>query len=154
MKHRSAGLLLFRRDPDDLRFLLVHPGGPFWKNKDAGAWSIPKGEFDEDEDALAAALREFEEETGSRVSGEFIELQPLRMPTGKWLFIWALEHAFDVHSLHSNTFEMEWPPRSGRTIKVPEVDRAEWVITEEARIRLHKGQFAFIEQLLERLGEK
>ncbi len=144
---RSAGLLLFRRDVDTIRFLLVHPGGPFWKNKDAGAWSIPKGEIGEGEDERSAALREFEEETGHKVSGDFIPLPPLRMPSGKWLSIWAIEHDFDTGSLHSNTFEMEWPPRSGRMITVPEVDQAAWMTTDEAQLKLHAGQMGFINQL-------
>lgn len=144
---RSAGLLLFRRDADAIRYLLVHPGGPFWKNKDAGAWSIPKGEVEGDEDQRAAALREFEEETGQRISGDFIELPPLRMPSEKWLSIWAIEHDFDTRSLHSNTFEMEWPPRSGRIITVPEVDQAAWVTADEAQLKLHAGQMGFIDAL-------
>lgn len=149
---QSAGLLLFRRDADGLRLLLVHPGGPFWRNKDAGAWSIPKGEFSEDEDPLSAAIREFAEETGATVSGDFLPLGSIRIKSGKTIHVWAIEQDLEVASLRSNTFEMEWPPRSGKTIVVPEVDRAEWVTAEEAETKLHAGQIEFVWRLQRLIG--
>src|ERR1700677_1090154 len=125
MSKRSAGLLMFRQKTGDPEVLLVHPGGPLWARKDDGVWSIPKGEF-VDEDPLAAAIREFEEETGARPEGEFIPLEPLRQPSGKVVFAWAVRSDFDPSSLKSNLFSMEWPPKSGRRQEFPEVDRAEW----------------------------
>src|SRR5262249_38382002 len=123
---RSAGILLYRRRGADLELLLVHPGGPFWAKKDAGAWMVPKGEYVEDEDPLTVARRELEEETGARVQGDFLPLGELVQTGGKRVTAWALEGDFDPTTLRSNSFEMEWPPKSGRKQSFPEVDRAQW----------------------------
>jgi predicted NUDIX family NTP pyrophosphohydrolase len=153
MPKLSAGLLIYRRGDRGLEVLLVHPGGPFWANKEQGAWSIPKGEYGPDEDPLQVALREFEEETGKAppdpTGAEW--LGELRLPSGKVMSAWAAEGDVDVSDVQSNTFEMEWPPRSGRTQEFPEVDRAAWVGIEEARPMLHRGQVGFIARLLELL---
>src|SRR5262245_12423895 len=134
MPRRSAGVLLYRRRHGGIvEVLLVHPGGPFWAKKDDGAWSIPKGEYASGEDPLAAARREFEEETGaSAPAGEAIALGAFRQSSGKIVEAWAIEGDFDTATLKSNTFTLEWPPRSGKTRQVPEVDRAAWLIPEEA----------------------
>ncbi|MCI0722604.1 MAG: NUDIX domain-containing protein [Acidobacteria bacterium] len=152
MSKKSAGLLLFRDVSAYLEVLLVHPGGPFWAKKDEGAWSIPKGEFDEDEDPLVAAKREFEEETGVAPSGDLIPLEPLRQPSGKVVYAWAMKGDFDPAALKSNTFSMEWPPKSGRQQEFPEVDRAAWLSIEAAKRKILKGQAPFLVQLLEKLG--
>jgi len=153
MPKKSAGLLLFRKRSGALEVLLAHPGGPFWNKKDAGAWTIPKGEFDGNEDALSAAKREFEEETGAAApTGHFIALDPLRQPTGKIIHAWAIESDFDPAALHSNTFEMEWPPKSGHRGAFPEVDRAEWFTVETAAGKILDGQRPFLEQLQQKLG--
>jgi predicted NUDIX family NTP pyrophosphohydrolase len=151
MPKRSAGLLMYRRK-EGLEVFLVHPGGPFWAKKDLGAWSIPKGEYEVDEEPLAAARREFEEETGIPATGNFIELGELRQPGGKVVSAWAFEGDFDANDLRSNTFEMEWPPRSGRKMEFPEVDRGSWYSVEEARRRLTPGQIIFVDQLLQKVG--
>jgi predicted NUDIX family NTP pyrophosphohydrolase len=143
---KSAGLLLFRRR-DRLEVLLVHPGGPLWAKKDEGAWSIPKGEIDADEDPLAAARREFEEELGSPVDGEFVTLSPIRQASGKWVHAWALESDFDTTTFKPGTFSMEWPPKSGRREDFPEVDRVEWFTIDEAKQKINKGQIALLDQL-------
>jgi len=145
---RSAGILLYRRTPDP-ELLLVHPGGPFWAKKDLGAWSIPKGEHDPDEDAQACALREFEEETGSRPApGQLDDLGSVRQKSGKVVQAWALSGDLDATAIRSNTFELEWPPRSGRMSEFPEVDRAEWFGLEEARARINPAQAEFIDRLV------
>jgi predicted NUDIX family NTP pyrophosphohydrolase len=144
---KSAGLLLFR-ETAGLEVLLVHPGGPFWAKKDDGAWSIPKGEFAEGEEPLHAAKREFEEETGIPAVGDFIALEPLKQPSGKLVFAWAVRADFDPSRLKSNTFSLEWPPKSGRQQEFPEVDRAEWFNVEAARRKILKGQAPFLDQLL------
>jgi predicted NUDIX family NTP pyrophosphohydrolase len=136
----SAGILLFRRRPPDLEVMLVHPGGPFWAKKDLGAWSIPKGLADEGEDLLAAAKREFLEETGMAVDGEFLDLGAHKQPSGKTIAAWACEGDFDPALLKSNTFAIEWPPRSGRMVEFPEVDRAAWYLIDEALKKINKGQ--------------
>jgi len=146
MKKRSAGILMYRRDHDGLRLLLVHPGGPFWKNKDS--WSIPKGEYDAGEDPLAVAQREFSEELGGEITGPFAPLGEIVQAGGKAVTAWAAEGDFDVTTLKSNAFELEWPPRSGRRQSFPEVDRAEWFTPAEARTKLLAGQRPFIERLL------
>lgn len=148
---QSAGLLLYRRNKKNLEVLLVHPGGPFWKNKDAGAWSIPKGEFDGDEQALDAARREFEEETGFHCSGEFLELSPVKMKSGKSIYAWALDKDIDAAAIRSNTFEMEWPPKSGKQKSFPEIDKAKWFSPAEAKQKINVSQSAFIDELLELL---
>ena len=127
--------------------MLVHPGGPFWKNKDEGAWSIPKGEAPDGADLLETARREFNEETGGQASGEFIELVPLRQKSGKVVHAWALRGDIAAENVVSNTFEMEWPPRSGKMQSFPEVDRAGWFTPDEARRKLLPGQRGFIDQL-------
>ena len=149
MPKRSAGLVLFRqREGDEIEVLLVHPGGPFWAKKDLGAWSIPKGEHADDEDPLAAARREFAEELGQAPpDGEPVPLGEVRQKGGKRVVAWALEGDLDPATVASNTFEMEWPPRSGRLQEFPEVDRAEWFSLEEARRRILEGQIPLLEVL-------
>jgi predicted NUDIX family NTP pyrophosphohydrolase len=147
MPKQSAGLLLFRERSGHLEVLLVHPGGPFWKNKDDGAWSIPKGEFSGDEDPLAAARREFEEETGFRAEGEAIALRPLKQAGGKVVHAWTLRGDLDAEAIRSNTFLLEWPPKSGRRQEFPEVDRATWFPLDVARRKILQGQVGFLEQL-------
>jgi predicted NUDIX family NTP pyrophosphohydrolase len=152
MTKRSAGILMFKGRGRALRLLLAHPGGPFWAKKDEGAWSIPKGEYDEGEDPLAVARREFEEELGSPApSGALTELGELVQPSRKRVTAYAIEGDLDPSSLESNLFKMEWPPRSGTMQSFPEVDRAQWFTVEEAREKILSGQRAFIERLLERL---
>jgi predicted NUDIX family NTP pyrophosphohydrolase len=147
---RSAGILLYRRTPA-LEVLLVHPGGPFWAKKDLGAWSIPKGEHDDEEDALACARREFEEETGTKpAAGELDDLGSVRQKSGKVVQAWALEGDLDPATIRSNTFTLEWPPRSGRSQEFPEVDRAEWFALEQAAERINPAQAAFLTRLAER----
>jgi predicted NUDIX family NTP pyrophosphohydrolase len=147
MASKSAGLLLFRRGSATLEVLLVHPGGPFWAKRDEGAWSIPKGGFDDGEDAWAAARREFAEEVGAVPDGEPVPLLPTRQPGGKVVVAFALRGDFDAAAARSNTFTMEWPPRSGRQQEFPEVDRAEWFSIEDARRKISKGQIPLIDQL-------
>jgi predicted NUDIX family NTP pyrophosphohydrolase len=148
---RSAGLLLYRQHSERLELLLVHPGGPFWARKDDGAWSIPKGEYDAGEDALAVAKREFMEEIGVAVDGAFIDLGEVVQPGRKVVRTFALAGDVDVTRLVSNTFEMEWPPKSGRRQAFPEVDRAEWFAPDDARRKILAGQRPFIDRLVERL---
>jgi predicted NUDIX family NTP pyrophosphohydrolase len=149
---RSAGILAWRRGADGLEVFLVHPGGPFWKNKDDGAWSIPKGEIDADEEPLGAAQREFQEEIGQKIAGTFTPLTPVKIASGKVIEAWAIEHDLDASAIVSNTFEMEWPPRSGKTQAFPEVDRAAWFVEPLALQKINKGQVPLLIQLLERLG--
>jgi predicted NUDIX family NTP pyrophosphohydrolase len=151
MLKQSAGLLMYRRGPSGLEVFLVHPGGPFWAKKDLGAWSIPKGEYLGDEQPLEVAKREFEEETGFTARGEFAELGDLKQPGGKIVTAWAFEGDCDPTKLRSNTFVMEWPPRSGRKIEAPEVDRGCWYSIEDARVRLLAGQRVFLDRLLENI---
>jgi predicted NUDIX family NTP pyrophosphohydrolase len=151
MPRRSAGILLYRRRGSAVEVLLVHPGGPFWAKKDDGAWSIPKGEYAPGEEPLAAARREFEEETGSRVEGAAMALGAFRQPSAKIVEAWAVEGDFDPATLKSNTFTLEWPPRSGRMREVPEVDRAGWFAPEAAARKLLKGQRPILEALLRAL---
>lgn len=152
MVKRSAGVLLFRKSRDGLEVLLVHPGGPFWKNKDEGAWSIPKGELEETEDAQAAARRELWEETGIVVAGPLMELGTFRQPSGKLVSAWAVEGDFDPNQLKSNSCWVEWPPKSGRSIEVPEVDRVAWFSLDEAMAKLTRGQVPIIRALAESLA--
>ena len=153
MPKKSAGLLLFRRRDGRLEVLLAHPGGPLWESKDDGVWTIPKGEFDANEDPLDAARREFEEETGGTPDGDFIPLEPLRQPSGKLIYAWAVEGDFDPTALKSNSFHMEWPPRSGKQGEFPEVDRAEWLTVETAARKISVGQRPFLDQLQLTLDE-
>lgn len=146
-KKLSAGILLYRKRDDEIEVFLVHPGGPFWAKKDDGAWSIPKGEYVEGEDPLAVAKREFHEETGSQVSGDYLPLIPLNQPSGKVISAWAVKGEVDPASLRSNTFCMEWPPKSGKLQEFPEVDRGMWCDLPTARKKLLPGQRAFLDQL-------
>lgn len=148
----SAGLLMFRRRGPDLEFFLVHPGGPFWSKKNFGAWSIPKGEYTEEEKPLEAAKREFEEETGVVPSGNFIALDEIKQASGKVVTAWAFEGDCSLQQVRSNTFSMEWPPRSGRMQEFPEVDRAGWFSLDDARRRILKGQLGFLERCIRRIG--
>jgi Predicted NTP pyrophosphohydrolase len=148
----SAGILLFRERAGRLEVLLAHPGGPYWAKKDAGAWTIPKGEIAEDEEPLAAARREFEEETGARVEGEPLPLTPRRQPGGKLVHAWAMRGDLDPAAVRSITFTMEWPPRSGRQQAFPEVDRAGWFGLPDARGKILKGQAPFLDELERLLG--
>jgi predicted NUDIX family NTP pyrophosphohydrolase len=152
MPQRSAGILLYRRVPVGIEVLLVHPGGPYWAKKDEGAWSMPKGTYEEGEDPLAAAKREFAEETGADIAevagGELVALGSFRQSSAKVVDVWAVEGHLDPAALRSNTFEMEWPPRSGRKLEVPEVDRAEWFTPEAAARKILKGQRPALEALL------
>jgi len=152
-KKRSAGVLMYRRGASGLELLLVHPGGPFWKNKDLGAWSIPKGEYAEGEDPLAVAKRELEEETGARPSGDFLPLGDVVQGGGKVVTAFALAGDLDPATVRSNTFELEWPPRSGRKASFPEVDRAQWFSPAEAQAKILKGQSELIARLLRAIGE-
>jgi len=147
MPRVSAGILMYRLKEGRLEVLLVHPGGPFWARKDKGAWSIPKGIIDEGEDDLEAAKREFEEETGFSVSGRFIPLGEQRIKSGKVIRAWAVEGEIDTSRIRSNTFQMEWPPRSGRMREFPEIDRAEWFDVQQAKERINPGQIGFIKEL-------
>lgn len=148
----SAGILLYRRTDAGLEVLLVHPGGPYWRAKDEGAWTIPKGEIADGEEPLAAARRELAEETGVLAAGPFMALQPVRQKAGKLVSAFACEGACDAAAIVSNTFSMEWPPRSGRMQDFPEVDRAEWFDLHRARAKINPAQVAFLEELASRLG--
>lgn len=143
----SAGLLMYRMRGAELEFLLAHPGGPFWKKRDAGAWTIPKGEIRSGEEPLAAARREFEEEIGFNPKGEFIELTPVTQKGGKIVHAWAFEGELDAASIRSNTFQMEWPPRSGKFQTCPEVDQACFFKMTEAKRKINAAQVAFLEEL-------
>lgn len=143
----SAGILLYRFNKKNVEVFLVHPGGPFWKNKDEGAWSIPKGEYTEDEEPLKAAIREFKEETGISVEGDFIPLKPVKLKSGKLVKAWALEKDIDATVIKSNTFLLEWPPKSGKKIEVPEIDRAGWFAIQEAKEKINTGQLPLLEEL-------
>jgi predicted NUDIX family NTP pyrophosphohydrolase len=152
MPKSSAGILMFRREARGLEVLLVHPGGPFWAKKDEGAWSIPKGEIEPGEDPLAAAQREFSEELGATANGEFLELEPITQAGGKRVLAWALAGDFDPAQLQSQTFTMEWPPKSGRQQAFPEVDRAAWFELRSARRKILGGQAPLLDQLSSKLG--
>ncbi len=150
----SAGILLYRIRSQTIQALLVHPGGPFWAKKDDGAWSIPKGEYEDGADALEAAKREFHEEMGFEVQGETVPLKPLRQPSGKVISVWAVEGDIDATLIRSIGFRMEWPPKSGRFQEFPEVDRAEWFDLSTARRKISAGQAPFLAQLEEMLQHK
>ena len=153
MPKLTAGLLLYRRRGDQVEVFLVHPGGPLWAKKDAAAWSIPKGEANEGEDLLCAAQREFTEETGFAVGGEFIPLGALRTSSAKISHVWAVEANVDSEKIVSNTFEMEWPPKSGRRAEFPEVDRAAWFSIAVAAEKIHRGQVEFLTRLEAKLRQ-
>lgn len=152
MPKQSAGLLLFRERGGATEVFLVHPGGPFWSRKDDGAWSIPKGEFAADEEPLVAARREFAEETGMAVDGDFIALAPVRQPSGKIVHAFALRADVDPVQVRSNTFLLEWPPKSGQQREFPEVDRAAWFSLPEARAKIQRGQAPLLDQLQRLIG--
>jgi predicted NUDIX family NTP pyrophosphohydrolase len=147
MAKQSAGLLVYRKRDGNIEVLLVHPGGPFWKNKDLGAWSIPKGEFAEGEEPLEVAQRELYEEIGMTIDGSFVPLQPIKQRGGKTVYAWAVEADLDVSHVKSNTFTIEWPPRSGKLEEFPEVDRAEWFEMDTALKKIHEGQCELLRQI-------
>jgi predicted NUDIX family NTP pyrophosphohydrolase len=147
MAKQSAGLLVYRKRDGNIEVLLVHPGGPFWKNKDSSAWSIPKGEFTTGEDPLDVAKREFQEETGLTIDGSFQPLAPIKQRGGKTVYAWTVEADRDVSHVKSNTFTMEWPPRSGEQQEFPEVDRAEWFSLDAATEKINDGQRELLHQL-------
>lgn len=154
MAKRSAGLLLYRRNEQGLEVFLVHPGGPFWAKKDLGAWSIPKGEYTDAEDPLSAARREFHEETGFTVEGNFVALGSIRQTGGKVVLVWAIEGDCDPAKLTSNPCQLKWPPRSGRTIEFPEVDRGGWFSLREAQDRILPSQAPMLLRLAETLDHR
>ena len=147
MAARSAGIIVYRKRTETIEVLLVHPGGPFWSKRDSGAWSIPKGEYSDDEDAEAAARREFEEETGWTITSRLLSLGEVRQKAGKSVTAFAAEGDFDTVSLDSNRFEIEWPPKSGRIAAFPEVDRAGWFALDEAREKIIEGQRPLLDRL-------
>ena len=149
MTRKSAGLLLYRRRGEDTEVFLVHPGGPIWAGRDAGAWSIPKGEFGPEEDPLSAAVREFEEETGAELKkkSSFIPLTPVKQRNNKLVYAWAVEGDADAGPVKSNTFPLEWPPRSGKIREFPEIDRAGWFTIEEAGEKIFGGQIGLLDEL-------
>ena len=154
MGRTSAGILLYRLQEQRLEVFLVHPGGPFWKGKEAGAWSIPKGEYTDEEDALAAALREFAEETGTTLpAGRYIPLQPVKQKGGKTVKAWAVEGDIDAHKIQSNSFRQEWPYKSGKWVTFPEVDKAAWFGVDEALGKINPAQADFIRELVAHLPE-
>jgi predicted NUDIX family NTP pyrophosphohydrolase len=154
MKKQSAGILAYRYNKKEIECCLVHPGGPFFKNKDTGAWSIPKGEFEHDEDKLSAARREFREEIGFAIDGKFIPLDPVKQKSGKLVYAWAVESDFDTTSIKSNEFEMEWPPGSRRKQSFPEIDKAAWFPVEIAMEKINAGQQSLLLQLQKILDNK
>jgi len=154
MPKQSAGILMYRLRGDSFEVLIVHPGGPAWQKRDAGAWSIPKGEFSAGEDVLKTALREFYEELGTRLSGEFVRLKPIRQKGGKLVHAFAIEGDLDVSEITSNTFQTEWPPRSGRMQEFPEVDLALWCDPATAREKLNLAQAGLIDQLAQWLTKE
>ena len=151
MTKQSAGILLFRFRNQHLEFFLVHPGGPFFTHKDTGAWSIPKGEFSEEEQPLDAAKREFKEELGADASGKFIALTPIKQKGGKLVYAWALEGDINAEEIKSNLFELEWPPKSGKKKEFPEIDKAAWFTIEAARQKINPAQAALIDEILAKL---
>ena len=144
---QSAGILLYKETDDGLLFFLVHPGGPFWKNKDLGAWSIPKGEFADGENPLDAAVREFHEETGTKLQGAFTPLDPVKLKSGKTVYAWAIEGDINAENITSNTIDIEWPPKSGKMLTIPEVDKGGWFTASEAIEKMNPAQANFIIQL-------
>jgi predicted NUDIX family NTP pyrophosphohydrolase len=147
MPQKSAGIVLYRIQNNSIEVFLVHPGGPYWSKKDDGAWSIPKGEFDENEEPLAAAKREFEEETGIKISGGFLQLNPVKQKGGKLVYAWAVEGDIDPAKIKSNSFEIEWPPRSGKMKSFPEIDKAAWFQISDAKKKIIEAQSALIKEL-------
>jgi predicted NUDIX family NTP pyrophosphohydrolase len=147
MLKQSAGILLYRMTDEQLQVFLVHPGGPFFRKKDEGAWSIPKGEYVDGEEPLVAAQREFEEETGQTIRGNFVKLQPVKQKSGKVVQAWAVEGDIDHNAIISNLFEIEWPPKSGKKVSFPEIDRAGWFTIDIAKQKIIPGQMGLIEEL-------
>ncbi len=150
MSKKSAGILLYKSHKT-LEVFLVHPGGPFWKNKDLGAWSIPKGEFTDEEKPLDAAIREFKEETGTKLSGDFIELTPIKQKSGKIVYAWAVKGDIDVSAIECNLIQIEWPPKTGKLISFPEVDKGDWFTAQAAKQKINPSQAALIDELIEKL---
>lgn len=148
MPKNSAGIILYRLLNGFPEVLLVHPGGPFWFKKDTGAWSIPKGEIDDGEERLDTAKREFEEETGNKISGKFFEMKPVKLKSGKIVFSFAVEGDMDISSFRSNTFMLEWPPKSGKMIEIPEVDSAAWFNIPTARKKINTAQIGILDELI------
>lgn len=148
---KSAGILLYRKINNYVEVFLIHPGGPFWKGKEAGAWSIPKGEYTDEEKPLDAAQREFEEETGQKVSGDFMALKPIQQKGGKLVYAWAVEGDIDASNIISNTFKKEWPYKSGKWHTYPEVDKAAWFSIEEAKEKMNAAQVALLDDLMEKV---
>jgi predicted NUDIX family NTP pyrophosphohydrolase len=153
MGEQSAGILAYRRTKGRIEVLLVHPGGPFWAKRDVGAWSIPKGLFEAAEEPLEAAQREFQEETGQAIEGEFLPLGWIKQPGGKTVHAWAVETDFDPAGFQSNMFELEWPPKSGRMQEFPEVDRVGWFSLATATEKILKGQREFLDRLVRLTGD-
>ena len=152
MNKQSAGILLFRIKNKMLQVFLVHPGGPFWKNKDLGAWSIPKGEFTSEENAFDAAVREFKEETGTELSGNFIELMPIKQKSGKIVNAWAVEGDINPNTMFCETIvQIEWPPKTGKFISFPEVDKGEWFDANVAKQKINSSQAALVDELIEKI---
>src|SRR5262245_47146046 len=153
MSKLSAGILVYRLKNRKIEVFLCHPGGPFYKNKDNGVWTIPKGEFDENEEAFAAAKREFEEETGQKISGDFVAMKPVRYKDGrKIVYTWAIEGEVDIAKIKSNTFSLEWPPKSGKYVEVPEVDKGEWFTIEMAKQKILPTLSPLLEDLIENIA--
>jgi predicted NUDIX family NTP pyrophosphohydrolase len=153
MPKQSAGILLFRRTHGYPEVFLVHPGGPFWTKKDEGSWTVPKGEFTGDEEPLDAAVREFKEETGLSISGNFIELTPVRQKAGKIVHVFALEYDPDISGLTSNTFPLEWPPKSGKIQQFPEIDKYDWFELATAKLKLNEAQGRALDELERLIGD-
>lgn len=149
---QSAGILVYRFNKNVLEVFLVHPGGPFWKNKDLGAWSLPKGEFTNEEKPLDAALREFKEETGIHLSGEFMELTPVKLKSGKMVFAWALQGDIDIAKVSCGSFvNIEWPPGSGKSISFPEIDKAGWFDAGMVKLKINSSQAALVDELIKKV---
>ena len=151
MTKKSAGILLYRSQNKQIQVLLVHPGGPFWAKKDAGSWSVPKGELNENENILDAAIREMEEETGFKASGTFISLRPVKQSSGKIIYAFAAQNDFNPENLQSNTCIVEWPPRTGKKLEIPEVDKAEWFSLDKAKEKIVKGQLQILIELEQKI---
>lgn len=150
---KSAGILLYKLVDNTLKVFIVHPGGPFWKNKDTGAWSIPKGEFTDEENGLDAAIREFKEETGMKISGDFVELSTVKLKSGKIVYAWAVEGDIDAAAIKCETYiDVEWPPRSGKFISIPEVDKGEWFSADEAKQKINPSQAPLIDELINKIN--
>ncbi|WP_231490418.1 NUDIX domain-containing protein [Pedobacter sp. Leaf170] len=149
---QSAGILAFRMIGKTLEFFLVHPGGPFFSKKDLGVWTIPKGELQEDEEMLSAAIREFEEETSIKLKGHFTPLKQITQKGGKKVSCWAIQSDFDSSNIISNTFEMEWPPRSGKKQQIPEIDKGEWFSYAEAKLKINERQIPFLDEVMEQFS--